>query len=76
MTAYTLNTERLMCPMPVIKVQTQFSQMTVGDTLTVTCTDPGTLHDIPAWCRIHQQEMMRVIESENLFTFELKKVSV
>ena len=24
-----------------------------GDTLEVSCTDPGALHDIPTWCRIN-----------------------
>jgi TusA-related sulfurtransferase len=25
----------------------------LGDELVAVCTDPGVLHDIPAWCRIN-----------------------
>jgi len=31
-------------------------KLTAGDTLDVTCTDPGALNDIPAWCRINGHE--------------------
>lgn len=49
----TLDTSRLLCPMPVIKTQDRIKALQTGDALTVICTDPGALHDIPAWCRIH-----------------------
>ncbi len=29
-----------------------------GDELEVLATDPGALHDIPAWCRIHGHELI------------------
>ena len=54
----TLDARRLLCPMPVIKTQNKISELRPGDRLTVICTDPGVLHDIPAWCRIHGHEVL------------------
>ncbi|WP_298613587.1 sulfurtransferase TusA family protein [uncultured Thiothrix sp.] len=50
---FTLDARRLLCPLPVIRVQQAIENLAVGDTLTVYCTDPGALHDVPAWARIH-----------------------
>lgn len=49
----TLDARRLLCPLPVIRVQQAIENLTAGDRLTVYCTDPGALHDVPAWARIH-----------------------
>ena len=38
--------------MPCIK------ELSSGDELTVYCTDPGVLEDIPAWCRINGHEVI------------------
>lgn len=48
-----LDARRLLCPLPVIRTQERVKELRPGDTLEVTCTDPGALHDIPAWCRLN-----------------------
>jgi TusA-related sulfurtransferase len=48
-----VNARRLLCPMPVIRVQEAVENLPAGVTVTAICTDPGALHDIPAWARIH-----------------------
>jgi tRNA 2-thiouridine synthesizing protein A len=48
-----LDCRRLLCPLPVIRVQDQAATMAAGQELEAVCTDPGALHDIPAWCRIN-----------------------
>jgi tRNA 2-thiouridine synthesizing protein A len=37
--------------------------LAVGTFLDVLATDPGTLHDIPAWCRVHGH---RLVETETV----------
>ncbi|MCY4450567.1 MAG: sulfurtransferase TusA family protein [Immundisolibacterales bacterium] len=49
----TLDARRLLCPLPVIRTQERVKGLAPGDVLEVTCTDPGALHDIPAWCRLN-----------------------
>ncbi|CBL44321.1 SirA-like protein [gamma proteobacterium HdN1] len=43
----------LLCPLPVIRVQSLVKKLPEGDIVEVVGTDPGILHDIPAWCRVH-----------------------
>lgn len=58
MSEYELDARRLLCPMPVIKTQNRVAELQAGDLLRVVCTDPGVLHDIPAWCRVHGHEVL------------------
>jgi len=70
---HNLNTRRLLCPLPVIRTQDMIKQLNVGDTLTVTCTDPGALNDIPTWCRINHHKVLKseTIEQEIHITIEV-----
>lgn len=54
----SLDARRLLCPMPVIRVQDRIAALNSGDLLKVYCTDPGALYDIPAWCRVHGHEII------------------
>jgi len=62
MSEHELDARRMLCPMPVIKTQDKVNQLTEGDRLTVTCTDPGALNDIPAWCRINGHKIIEMKE--------------
>ncbi len=53
MSTYKLDARNSLCPMPVIKTQNKVSELQNNDILEVSCTDPGALSDIPAWCRIN-----------------------
>ena len=55
-----LDCRRLLCPMPVIRVQNRVAELDAGTLLKAVCTDPGALNDIPAWCRINGH---RVVET-------------
>ena len=58
MSHFVLDARYLLCPMPVIRAQNRIAELAPGDTLEVHATDPGSLHDIPAWCRIHGHEVL------------------
>ena len=59
-----LNCRNLLCPLPVIRTQDRIKQLTPGQTLVVTCTDPGVVHDIPAWCRINGHRVLSIDEGK------------
>ena len=63
MTHYQLDARRMFCPMPVIRTQDKIKQLHPGDILEVTCTDPGALNDIPAWCRINGHKVLETLET-------------
>lgn len=48
-----LDVRNMLCPMPVIKTGERVATLSPGTELTIQATDPGTLHDVPAWCRVH-----------------------
>lgn len=58
MTQQSLDARRLLCPLPVIRVQERVKTLSAGDVLEVVCTDPGVLSDIPAWCRINGHQVL------------------
>ncbi|MDF1779735.1 MAG: sulfurtransferase TusA family protein [Alcanivoracaceae bacterium] len=60
-----LDARRLLCPMPVIKTQNRVAELENGAELEVICTDPGVLHDIPAWCRVNGHEVLETGRREN-----------
>ncbi len=53
-----LDARHLLCPMPVIRASAAVTQLASGDVLSVHCTDPGALYDIPAWCRLEGHEVL------------------
>ena len=64
MSDHELDARRLLCPMPVIRTQEKAAQLKPGDTLAVICTDPGAMHDIPAWCRVNGHEILDIQQQE------------
>lgn len=62
MSSFTLDARNLICPLPVVRTQEKVEQLDNGDELEVLCTDPGVLHDIPAWCRIHGHQVVETSE--------------
>lgn len=63
---HQLDARRLLCPIPVIRTQNAIRGLQAGDRLLVKATDPGVMHDIPAWCRIHGHTVLsaEVVEGE------------
>jgi tRNA 2-thiouridine synthesizing protein A len=64
-TRHMLDCHRLLCPMPVIRVQDQVARMQPGEEVEAVCTDPGVLNDIPAWCRINGHEVIETREQDD-----------
>ena len=58
MSRHQIDCRRLLCPMPVIRVQDKVETLQPGDELEAVCTDPGVLNDIPAWCRINGHQVL------------------
>ena len=72
MSRIELDVRRMLCPMPVIRTQEKVEQLQVGDTLTVFCTDPGAIHDIPAWCRVNGHEVLDIQQKDEQISIRLR----
>lgn len=66
MATFQLDTKGLLCPMPVIKTQNRIKELAIGDTLEVLASDPGVMHDIPAWCRINGHTVIESSKEDRL----------
>lgn len=67
-----LDARHMLCPMPVIRTQEKVEKLQVGDTLTVLCSDPGAIHDIPAWCRVNGHEVLGVQQEDEEISISLR----
>ena len=73
MSEHSLDASGLLCPMPVIRTQDRIKTLPAGDVLNITATDPGTMHDIPAWCRVHGHKLIAAEEAEHQFLFIIER---
>lgn len=69
-----LDTRRLLCPMPVIKTQNLVATLRAGDVVRVRASDPGALHDIPAWCRIHGHDVISLEQADGEYIVTVRVV--
>jgi tRNA 2-thiouridine synthesizing protein A len=56
----SLDARGLLCPLPVIRTQDRIKTLQPGELLEVIATDPGTMQDIPSWCRVHGHQLLAV----------------
>ncbi len=64
-----LDVTGLLCPLPVIRTQDAIKHLAPGQHLHVIASDPGTLHDIPAWCRVHGHQIRKTTTDDEIYTF-------
>lgn len=74
---HRLDARHLLCPLPVIRTQQRVAELNPGDTLEIRCTDPGCLHDIPAWCRVHGHRLLdaREVGDEVVVRLQIEPVA-
>ena len=70
--AEVLDARGLLCPLPVIRTQDRIAALAPGALLDVLATDPGTLHDLPAWCRVHGHELVEAIQCDDEIRIRVK----
>jgi len=52
----------LRCPLPVIRLAAAAQDAPAGTRIVVLTSDPAARHDIPAWCRMRDHELIEVAE--------------
>ncbi|NPB07750.1 MAG: sulfurtransferase TusA family protein [Aquificae bacterium] len=61
------------CPVPVVETSNQIKQMKIGQVLEIIADDPGSVEDIPAWCKSTGQEFLGMYEEDGEFHFFIRK---
>lgn len=62
---HIIDAKKLLCPLPVIRLGEAINNANVGDKITIVATDYGVLHDIPAWCSVHNHTVLNTSIDEN-----------
>lgn len=60
------------CPLPVIALAKQLPNIRIGEVVRVLADDPAAANDIPAWCRMKEQEFLG---SPGPNAFEVRRLS-
>ena len=67
-----VDARRLLCPMPVIRAQAAVRQLQPGQMVEILATDPGVMHDIPAWCRVQGHRYLGCVHEDRVMRLTLK----
>ena len=61
--ALVIDCTGMRCPRPVIELARRIGEVQVGEVVEVLADDPAAEHDIPAWCRMREQDYAGVRRS-------------
>jgi len=70
-----LDVTGFLCPIPVLRARRVLDDLKAGDVLVVTASDPASVQDMPAFCKMtgHTLHMARVEDGN--FVYEIEKGS-
>ena len=70
-----LDLKGLLCPMPMVKVSQNITNVPVGGIIRAVATDPGALADIPSWARSTGNEIIKQEKNGTELIFYVKRVN-
>ena len=68
-----LDTSGLNCPLPVLKARKALSGMSAGERLHLIATDMGAKQDIPAFCKMTENPLIKLTENTDTLNFIIEK---
>ena len=69
-----LDLRGLLCPMPMVKVSQNISNVEVGGVIRAVATDAGAMADIPAWAKSTGNEVLKAEKEGGEYVFLVKRV--
>ena len=70
-----LDATGLACPMPLLQTKRALHGLSAGQKLKVLATDAGSKRDIPAWCKLSENRLLKSYEENQVFVFIIEKES-
>ena len=68
-----LDARGLNCPQPILQTKRLLNRLGAGTRLQVWATDPGSVLDFQAFCRMTGNEMVEMTEEDGLYGFLIRK---
>jgi tRNA 2-thiouridine synthesizing protein A len=72
-TVTTVDARGQSCPGPLVSLATALKDVSVGDTLELLATDPGSRSDVPSWAEISGNELLESSESDGIYRYLVRK---
>ena len=69
----TLDCQKLLCPVPIIKISKAVKELQKGQTLLMLADDPGAKADMVAWAKQTGNELLGIEEEGKVFKFYVRK---
>jgi tRNA 2-thiouridine synthesizing protein A len=70
---HTIDAIGLYCPEPILKLAEGIKAMHEGHTLKILADDPGSLEDIPAWCRRTGNQLVSIEQNDSVICAIIRK---
>ena len=67
-----LDTKGLNCPLPILRAKKAIKSMDTGATLEIEATDPGSVKDFEAFCRVTGNDLVDSSEDGGVYKFLIK----
>lgn len=67
-----LDAKGLNCPLPIIKAKKALKGMAAGATLRIESTDPGSIKDFEAFCRVTGNELIEQNQNDGVYAFLIR----
>ena len=72
----SLDCRGMACPRPIIELARHLTDVEVGALLGVASDDPAARYDVPAWCRLREQEYAgEVTASDGVPVYLVRRLS-
>lgn len=68
-----LDAKGLNCPLPILKARKALQLVPAGGTLEILSTDPGSVADFQAFCRITGNTLLEQTGEDGVYRFVVKK---
>jgi len=72
-TEFQLDCKGLKCPQPVIRIKKHMSKMESGDLLSVVCTDPLAMIDVPHFVATANHQLLSKATEGGEYRFVIQK---
>ena len=73
MADHELDASGLNCPLPILKARKALLDIPPGQTLQVLSTDPGSVADFQAFCRMTGNDLLEHDETNGTYRFLIRK---
>ncbi len=70
-----LDAKGLNCPLPILKAKKALKEVSIGATLEVLATDPGSVADFAAFCRATGNELVESSQDSDVYRFVIRRVN-